>query len=91
MHRHYNYAGGPRPHDAIVGAHAVLLGARRLNLKGDVAFCLVGHLQGAGDLLVEFEGELELGGVDVEEVAGGGHGCWPAVPQGEGRTTNGKH
>lgn len=31
-HITYNDGGGSRPHDAIVGAHAVLLGARRLNL-----------------------------------------------------------
>lgn len=74
MHRDYNDGGGSRPHDAIVGAHAVLLGARRLNLKRDRPLGLVGDPEGAGDLLIELEGELELGGVDVDEVAGGGHG-----------------
>ena len=84
MHRHYNFAGGPRPHDAIVGAHAVLLGGRRLNLEGDGSVGLVDHLEGAGDLLVELEGELELGRVDVEEVAGGGHGCCARGGRGSG-------
>jgi hypothetical protein len=55
LHRDYNDGGGSRPHDAIIGAHAVLLGARRLNLKRDRPLGLVGDPEGAGDLLVELD------------------------------------
>lgn len=72
MHRHDDAAGGPWRHNAAVGPHAVLLGAGRLDLEGEVVVRPVGELHGARDLLHELEGEAELEGLDPEQLLGVG-------------------